>query len=85
MGIIGLVLLVVSGIVLIIPYWSAILLMPLLILKLVLISILIVLIIFITIISRKSEVGNPKTLEMLGKMALVITIGIVIVAVLIFH
>ena len=89
MGTIGLILLVVSGIYLILPYWSSILSLHLLLLKLALVVILIVLITMINFLGRKALIQDPgkqfKKSELLGKIALFTTILIVIVAVLIFH
>ncbi|GHB63856.1 hypothetical protein [Persicitalea jodogahamensis] len=89
MGNIGIVLLVISGLYLITPYWSVLPTLPLLILKLVLIIILVVLIIIINIYSKKAMEGDAeeqlKKMELVGKMTMIIGLAIVILAVMIFH
>lgn len=89
MGSIGTVLLLVSGIYLIIPYWDSLLHLPLLMLKLFLVLVLLGLIAAMNYISKKTlkqdiEIGFKK-LELLGKITLVTSISIVVVAVLMFH
>ncbi len=88
MGYIGILLLVISGIYLIIPYWVAIMSFPFLILKLVLVFILIVLILLIGKITRKNDKiysdENIKRIEILGKIAFLIGLTIVVVAVNVF-
>lgn len=89
MGTIGTLLLLFSGIYLILPYWSALLLLPLLMLKLVLFFILIVLILLINQVTKKNikngTEDNLKGIETMGKLTLIIAIAIVILAVSIFH
>ncbi len=89
MGTIGTILLLVSGIYLIIPYWPAIMSFPLLILKLVLFVILLVLIWLINQGAKKNfknhSEGKLKQIELMGKVAMLIGITIVILAVNIFH
>ncbi len=90
MGNIGMLLLIVSGIYLLIPYWNSLLTFPFLILKLVLVIVLIVLIGMISIIGQKSFKSNQpeiqfKKMELLGKIALTVSITIVIIAVRVFH
>ena len=89
MGSTGLILLLISGVYLILPYWSSLWHLPLLQLKLLLFIVLIVLIAVINFLGRKATVGNPgiesRKVELLGKMALFTSIAIVVVAVLVFH
>lgn len=89
MGTIGTILLLVSGIYLILPYWPAILELPLLILKLVLFLILVILILIINQSAKKNlkndTESNLKRIEIMGKLTLLLGILIVIVAVFIFH
>lgn len=89
MGTIGLLLLFVSGSYLLIPYWGVLSTLPLLILKLVLFSILVLLIVFIKQGVKKNsenyEVDNLKRMELMGKLTLIISVIIVILAVSIFH
>ena len=89
MGNVGILLLLISGIYLIIPYWPVILSFPLLIAKLVAFFILIVLIFLIgqeTRTNRKKNTeGNLKRIELMGKLTLLIGIAIIILAVKVFH
>lgn len=89
MGHIGLVLLVISGIGLMPPYWSILPTSPLLIAKLVLVMILGTLIVIITSKGNKAQLGDTaaqlKKIEPIGKIALLTGIIIVILAVYIFH
>ncbi len=89
MGHIGLVLLLVSGLYLITPYWKVLPSMPLLIAKLVLVSLLIALIAIISIKAKKAVKGDTavemKKIEPLGKLTFIIGLAIVILAVLIFR
>ena len=89
MGITGTILLLVSGIYLLIPYWSTLTALPLLILKLVLFLILVILILLINLDARKNfkndTEGNLKRIEIMGKLALLIGVVIVIIAVNVFH
>ena len=89
MGITGTILLLVSGIYLLIPYWSTLSVLPLLILKLVLFIILVILISLINLNARKNfkndTEGNLKRIEIMGKLALLIGVVIVIIAVNVFH
>ena len=89
MGQIGALTLIGSGIYLIIPYWPSITAFPLLILKLVLVAILEILVIFIGRENKKANnddtVENAKRLGFWGKLTLMISITIVIIAVNIFH
>ena len=89
MGAVGTILLLVSGIYLILPYWSALSVLPLLVLKLVLFVILVILILLINQgasknLKNKIE-GNLKRIEIMGKLTLLISVVIVILAVNVFH
>lgn len=89
MGHIGILLLVVSGIYLIIPFWPSIKENPLLILKLALVAVIIVLIALISRGTQKAYQGNAdkqlKKIEPLGKLTLIIGLMILIIAVNVFH
>lgn len=89
MGSIGILLLIISGVYLIIPFWPSITSFPLLIFKLVLVFILVILILLIDRETKKayktdSEKGL-KRVEYMGKLTLLISITIVIVAVNFFR
>lgn len=89
MGGAGLVLLIVSGVYLLVPFWNSITSLPYLMLKLILVIILILLISMISILDKRARKEQSeihfKRIEILGKVALLVTIGIVISAVLVFH
>lgn len=89
MGHIGIALLIISGLYLIIPYWTILPSSPLLVLKLVLVVILVVLISLINLSTKKARKGDAevqlKKMEQLGKMTLMLSLIIVILAVYIFH
>lgn len=89
MGKIGIVLLLISGFYLITPYWKVLSSMPLLMTKLALVAILIVLITLINISGKKALNGDAekqlKKMGTLGKLTLIVSLAIVIVAVNIFH
>jgi len=89
MGKLGIVLLVVSGLYLITPLWSVLPSMPLLMAKLALVAILIALISMINMLVKKARNGDAavelKKMEKLGKMTLIISLAIVILAVSVFH
>ncbi|MFD2909025.1 hypothetical protein ACFSX9_09770 [Flavobacterium ardleyense] len=89
MGTTGIIVLIVSGIYLLIPYWSIINTLPLLILKLVLFTVLVILIVLINRTARKNLINhndvNLKRIGILGQLTLIISIVIVIIAVHIFH
>lgn len=88
MGHVGLTLLVLSGLYLITPYWSKLSAMPFLIVKLVLVLTLGALIGMISSLGRKAQLGNAeenmKKLGPLGRVSLLTTLVIVILAVYIF-
>lgn len=89
MGTVGTVLLLVSGIYLLVPFWPVITALPLLIVKLVLFVILVALIFLINLRARNNyqnhDPGNLKRIELMGKFAMVIGVAIVILAVNVFH
>lgn len=90
MGTIGLVLLLISGVYLILPYWNALLLLPLLLTKLILFVVLIVLLTMINLLERKAvKMERPEVhyrkMEIIGKFALTTTLAIVVLAVMVFH
>jgi uncharacterized membrane protein len=89
MGHIGLVLLILSGLYLMTPYWNSLAARPLLIAKLSMVLLLAVTIGVISIYqvrARKGETeSNLKKIEALGKVTLVSGIIIVILAVLNFR
>ena len=89
MGHIGIVLLILSGIYLIIPYWAILPTSPLLMLKLVLVLILVILITLINLSAKKAKKGDAerqlKKMAKLGQMTLVLGVGIVILAIYIFR
>lgn len=89
MGHIGLALLIISGLYLMTPYWGNLADMPLLIGKLVLVVVLAVMIGFITKISNQAKSGDTeqhlKRIETFGKVSLITSLAIVILAVLVFH
>lgn len=89
MGTVGLILLIISGVYLIIPYWSALPFMPMLTVKLALVALLIILLSMIHYQSRKAIIegraNQSKAVAVLGKISLTTTLAIVILAVLVFH
>ena len=89
MGRIGLVMLIISGGYLMTPYWATLTQTPILMAKMGLVLTLIVLIGIMDVHGKKAkaENGGPHLakLEVLGKIALPVGIGIVICAVLAFH
>lgn len=88
MGHTGITLLILSGLYLMSPYWSVLSEMPLLIAKLTLVTILVALISVITSAAAKVKRGDPskmKIIKPLGRIALITTIIIVILAVSVFH
>ncbi|MBK7407164.1 MAG: hypothetical protein IPL49_19175 [Saprospirales bacterium] len=89
MGQIGLVLLTISGLYLMAPYWGALPSNPLMIAKLALAIVLILLIMRITAAGNKSQSGDAenqlKKTTRMGKLALLTALSIVVVAVFVFH
>ena len=86
---IGLVLLVISGLYLMTPFWSTLRATPLLIAKLTLVIILIVLVIANSVAMEKAKKGDllnqRKKIQALGRITLIIVLIIVSLAVFIFH
>ena len=89
MGHVGLLLLLISGIYLIIPYWYSLAALPLLITKLVLVVVLMILILLIDIGARKAFDCNDERIHhrlgIIGKLSLLTGVTIVILAVNVFH
>jgi uncharacterized membrane protein len=89
MGNIGIVLLIISGLYLIAPYWKTLPSTPLLNLKLVLVCMLVVQIFRINLYTRRAKKGETewylKKMERLGKTTLLFGLAIVILAVYIFR
>lgn len=89
MGHIGIALLIISGVVLMAPYWSILPSSPVLIAKLVLVLVLAALIGIITSIGKKAQQDDTeaqlKKIEPLGKIALLTGVTIVVLAVYFFH
>ena len=88
MGHIGLGLMILSGIFMIVPYWPMIGEMPLLIAKLTLVLFLAAVIGINTSLARKAKAGNmaviPK-MAMMGRVALITSVTIIVLAVLVFR
>ena len=89
MGVIGLILLLISGIYLIIPYWDNLANMPMLIAKLILVLVLVVLMFVILNYAGKALKGDPdkflKRLQSVGPIVLLISITIIILTVITFN
>lgn len=88
MGQIGLVLLLLSGGYLMTPYWSVLPEQPLLAAKLILFLILGALIGILSGKARKARAGDAEQLKgmpMLGRLALLVGLGALILAVFVFH
>ncbi len=88
MGYIGLSLLILSGLYLMSPYWRILPTTPLLIAKLLLVVVLVGLISVLTKAGDKFKAGDAtqmKLLKPLGRIGLIITLVIVILAVSVFH
>jgi uncharacterized membrane protein len=89
LGHIGLTLMILSGIYLIIPYWSVLGSMPLLIAKLILVLVLAAVVGIGASFARKAKQGDavvhfPK-MAMMGRLGLLTSITIVVLAVLVFR
>jgi len=86
---IGLVLLVISGLYLMTPFWTTLSATPLLITKLALVIILIVLVMANSIAMNKAKKGDllnqRKKIQALGRITLITVLIIVILAVYVFH
>lgn len=89
MGNIGIVLLIISGLYLITPYWKTLSATPLLIAKLLCVAILIVFIVLINIGASKARAGDAEAqfrkMKVYGKVTLLLSIAIVVLAVFVFH
>mgnify|MGYP003383185113 CR=1 FL=1 len=89
MGQIGLVLLLISGLYLITPYWALLPEQPLLIGKLVLFVVLGGLIGVLSSKARKARAGDTdaqlKAMAPIGRLAMLVGLGAVVLAVLVFH
>ena len=89
MGVIGIILLVLSGGYLMTPYWKALSSMPLLMTKLALVVLLIILIARLVALGKQAKANNGgvalEKMEKIGKVTLPLGIVIVILAVLVFH
>lgn len=89
MGYIGLFLLVLSGGYLMTPYWKVLADMPLLITKLTLVLVLIIELFIIHSFMVKAKKGGAETslkkIKILGRLALITTLIIVVLAVSVFH
>ena len=89
MGHTGLVLLVLSGLMLMMPYWGTLLTTPLLMLKLSFVLVLGALVGIISANAKKAQKGDPlkylPKVRKLGPISLLVSITIVILAVLVFH
>ncbi len=89
MGQLGLLLLVLSGAYLIIPYWSTLGTMPLLVAKLVLVIVLGAVMGINSSYARKVKQGQAAIyaprMAILGRIALITSLTIVVLAVLVFH
>jgi uncharacterized membrane protein len=89
MGQIGLTMLIISGFYLITPFWATLNARPFLIAKLILVLILTISVILAGIYSSRAKKGNAesnlKKVAILGKVGLLSSITIVLLAVLTFH
>ena len=89
MGHIGLTLLVISGFYLMTPYWKSLTTSPLLIAKLAFVMILIMIIGKIGFTVKKAKKADTaihlKKIKIFGKLSLLSTLVIVVLAVYIFH
>ena len=89
MGHIGLVMLIISGLYLMTPYWNALSSMPMLLAKLLLVLVLTIAVIVANVYTRRAKGGeteaNLKKIASVGKITLLSGIGIVLLAVLIFR
>ena len=89
MGHIGLTLLVVSGVLLMMPYWKFLWDSPLLIVKLILVLVLGALVGIISSYAKKAAKGDTekylKKIKPFGILSLITGLAIVIIAVYFFH
>ena len=89
MGQIGLILLIISGLYLIIPYWSSLTSMPTFVIKLILVLALVVIIVIMDKYAKEALKGNTEIylnkIKILSKPSQLIGIIIVILAIYTFH
>lgn len=89
MGQLGLVMLILSGLYLMTPYWRILSAQPLLIAKFTLVLVLTVTVFLLSIYTKRAKKGdteaNLKKIANLGKVSLLSGITIVILAVLVFQ
>ena len=89
MGLIGIILLVISGGYLITPFWKVLENMPALIAKLALVLVLIIFLVIIKFNAGKAQKGDPekylKRLRALGMVTLLLGLAIIVLAVFSFH
>ena len=88
MGHIGLTLLILSGGYLMTPYWGVLGSQPLLIAKLILVFTLVLCIVFLSLATsrvHKGDMSGFKRITALGRLALLMGLSIVVLAVLVFR
>lgn len=89
MGHIGLTLLIFSGLYLMTPFWSTLQAHPLLMVKLALVATLTMVVYLLSVYARRAKRGdaeaNLKKINIFGKIALLIAVTIVVLAVLTFR
>ncbi len=89
MGQLGVIMLIISGLYLMTPYWRILSAQPLLIAKFILVLVLTVTVILLSIYTNRAKKGeteaNLKKIAKLGKVSLLSGITIVILAVLVFQ
>jgi len=89
MGLIGIILLVISGGYLMTPFWKILENMPVLITKLALVLVLIIFLVIIKFNAGKAQKGDPekylKRLRALGMVTLFLGLAIIVLAVFSFH
>lgn len=88
LGQIGLTLLIVSGLYLMTPFWKVLASQPLLMAKLILVLGLVVMITILGIATnraKKGDLSGLKKIAIIGRMALLTSITIIVLAVLIFR
>lgn len=89
LGYVGLAFMIITGIIMINPYWTALGSMPMLLAKLILVVFLIPMLVLLSIYSKKiNQADNPKYLtwiKIFSGLSLIITIAIILLAVLSWH
>jgi uncharacterized membrane protein len=89
MGLIGIILLVISGGYLMTPFWKVLENMPTLIAKLALVLVLIIFLVIIKYNAGKAQKGDPekylKRLRALGSVTILLGLAIIALAVFSFH